>query len=366
MKIFTPTALLVTTLTIVKANIPFTFVQPTCNATLPTKAKSCLAGQYCLDNGTCIARQHYYQAHDASVATISSLFRREVRQDGRCGSEFGDATCEADGEFGGCCSGRGWCGRMVEHCARGWGCQSGCLDAADGVQESEEQAFTISTTGASTSLGEPVLGSPTASSAPSGPTTIDGTCGANNNGTLCGDFERGSCCSLYGFCGRTSAFCGPGCQSGPCEQEPTVPESSPSPAPWHSNPGSFDIVADSGVPVMHAALLPNGKVAFLDKVEDFTKLRLPGGGLAYSAEYDAETRELVALRYATNAFCSGGAFLADGTLVSVGGNGPLEWLDPSVGDGFDGLRFLKRSVENGGTLLRKPCPMAAYSSLRAV
>lgn len=46
----------------------------------------------------------------------------------------------------------------------------------------------------------------------------------------------------------------------------------------------------------------------------------------------------------TNAFCSGGAFLADGRFVSIGGNAPLDFIDPAVGDGFRGIRYLSRSA----------------------
>lgn len=46
----------------------------------------------------------------------------------------------------------------------------------------------------------------------------------------------------------------------------------------------------------------------------------------------------------TNAFCSGGAFLADGRFVSIGGNAPLEFVDDSVGDGFRAIRYLSRSA----------------------
>lgn len=55
------------------------------------------------------------------------------------------------------------------------------------------------------------------------------------------------------------------------------------------------MVGLSGVPVMHAALLPNGKVAFLDKVENFTQLKLENGNTAYSAEYDPETGTMTGL-----------------------------------------------------------------------
>ena len=46
---------------------------------------------------------------------------------------------------------------------------------------------------------------------------------------------------------------------------------------------------------MHAGLMPNGKVFFLDKVEKFTQLKLPNGKWAYSAEYDPKTRRVVPL-----------------------------------------------------------------------
>lgn len=95
---------------------------------------------------------------------------------------------------------------------------------------------------------------------------------------------------------------------------------------------------------MHAALMPNGRVIFLDKVEDFTKLKLPNNQFAYSAEYNPVSNTAVPLSYKTNAFCAGGTFMADGTLLALGGNGPLDWIDPTVTDGFDGIRYIKRSA----------------------
>ena len=95
---------------------------------------------------------------------------------------------------------------------------------------------------------------------------------------------------------------------------------------------------------MHAGLMQNGRVIFLDKVEDYTQLKLPNGQFAYSAEYDPATNNVVPLAYKTNAFCSGGAFLADGRFVSIGGNAPLDFIDPTVGDGFKGIRYLRRSA----------------------
>lgn len=65
--------------------------------------------------------------------------------------------------------------------------------------------------------------------------------------------------------GNTSAHCGAGCQSGNCLSAPAVPAPGPVAAPAAPNGGSFNIVGQSGVPAMHAALMPNGRVMFLDK-----------------------------------------------------------------------------------------------------
>ncbi|KAL8699704.1 MAG: hypothetical protein Q9201_005846 [Fulgogasparrea decipioides] len=155
------------------------------------------------------------------------------------------------------------------------------------------------------------------------------------------------------FCGKTTAHCGTGCQSGPCSGPPAQPAPGPSPAPAAPIPGSLKVLdpittnplVQAGVPAMHAGLMQNGRVIFLDKVENNTQLKLPNGQWAYSAEYDPATRKVVPLSYKTNAFCSGGTFLADGRFVSIGGNAPLDF-DPTVGDGFKGIRYLSRSASD--------------------
>jgi hypothetical protein len=104
----------------------------------------------------------------------------------------------------------------------------------------------------------------------------------------------------------------------------------------------FSLVGSSGVPAMHAAVIPpDGKVVFLDKVETFTELQFPNGQWAYSAIYDPNTHHVKALSVATNPFCCGGTFSADGRLLTFGGNAPLLWLDPTVEDGFDAIRYLE-------------------------
>ncbi|KAL9086946.1 MAG: hypothetical protein Q9159_003908 [Coniocarpon cinnabarinum] len=143
----------------------------------------------------------------------------------------------------------------------------------------------------------------------------------------------------------TNGTCGAGYgeTSGPCSQAPMRRAPGPSPAPQATSPGRFDIVGMSGVPAQHAALMQNDRMVFLDKVENYTQLQLPDGRHAYSAEYDPFTNQTMPLSYKTNAFCSGGAFLANGTLLDVGGNAPLSYVDPTVGDGFNGIRYLSRS-----------------------
>jgi len=95
--------------------------------------------------------------------------------------------------------------------------------------------------------------------------TTDGTCGKQNGGKTCKGWPLGECCSPYGWCGDTTDHCGKGCQSGPCNGGET-PGPGPTQAPVTGG-GKFDIIGESGVPAMHAGLMPNGRVFFLDKVE---------------------------------------------------------------------------------------------------
>ncbi|KAK8234236.1 glyoxal oxidase [Phyllosticta capitalensis] len=302
-------------------------------------------------------------ASSASSAAAPSGTSTAPRSDGRCGKDFGGATCDPKGAYGGCCSQYGYCGTTSDHCLVSSGCQNGCTGAASSSGSSPSSSKSgsattkspvskpVSSPGSSvtsSSTQEPVLGTSRSSAAPTatGKVTTDGSCGASYGGTICGDWAAGSCCSMYGYCGNTSSHCGSGCQSGPCLSAPVVAAPGASPAPPAPILGSFDVVGDSGVPVMHAGLLPNGKVAFLDKVENYTQVKLSDGQYAYAAEYDTELNTYVPLSYKTNSFCAGGAYLADGTFLALGGNGPLDFIDPTVGDGFDGIRYLKRSVNN--------------------
>ena len=44
-------------------------------------------------------------------------------------------------------------------------------------------------------------------------------CGSQGGRAICGN---NLCCSQYGYCGSTSAYCDTGCQSGPCTSVPPV------------------------------------------------------------------------------------------------------------------------------------------------
>ncbi|KAK9368850.1 glyoxal oxidase N-terminus-domain-containing protein [Lipomyces kononenkoae] len=211
-------------------------------------------------------------------------------------------------------------------------------------------SFDSSSAALSPTSGEPVIARPTISSVAVSlqstlPVTTDGTCGIAHDGTVCGNWIYGNCCSQYGYCGNTTAHCGVGCQSGNCVGDiNVVPGATAAPAAMGNAAGKFEIVGQSGVPAMHAGLLPNGKVVFLDKVENYTQVKLGTGYYAYSSEYDIDDNTYVPLAYKTNAFCSGGTYLANGDIISVGGNADLPWLDPTVGNGFTGIRYLKRSL----------------------
>ena len=96
---------------------------------------------------------------------------------------------------------------------------------------------------------------------------------------------------------------------------------------------------------MHAAVLLDGTVMFLDKIENRSELHLPNGRKAYSSIFDPATGIATPVEVKTNPFCCGGVFLADGRILSVGGNGPLFNDDLTIGDGFDGIRYL---IADGG------------------
>ncbi|KAK6431746.1 hypothetical protein LTR95_012090 [Oleoguttula sp. CCFEE 5521] len=319
------------------ANIIFNWVQPTYNNTL--EVAGCLRGQTCLDDGSC--EQNWGPKY----------IRADVppRNDGRCGRDFDDAPCDAKGDYGPCCSSMGWCGKTDEHCLAKNGCQSGCTDGNPAPPTSstppvQSQILAVPDPLDLRRLTGNVVLRMAGLYAGAGTWEDDVRCMGKRNRALSHKRAIRELTSVHSFCGNTAAHCGEGCQSGPCSAAPVGVAPGPIAAPMNTNPGKFDIAGQSGVPAMHAALMPNGRVLFLDKVEDFTQLKLENGQFAYSSEYDPATNQVVPLAYKTNAFCAGGTFLADGRLLSVGGNANLSWLDPTVVDGCRGERYLSRAT----------------------
>ena len=126
--------------------------------------------------------------------SLDDLIPRAYSSDGKCGPDNGGLTCNPHSTVynGTCCSQYGWCGNTIDYC--GSGCISGCSSAATTISSSASPPNPTATTSATQ---EPVLGKP--STAPNtGPITTDGTCGAGNGNTICGNWPKGACCSLYG------------------------------------------------------------------------------------------------------------------------------------------------------------------------
>ncbi|KAI5917126.1 hypothetical protein F4810DRAFT_697814 [Camillea tinctor] len=100
--------------------------------------------------------------------------------DGLCGPSNNFATCNGT-SWGDCCSTSGLCGDGPEYCGPG-NCYSGdCTGPATGV-------------------------------------TTNGLCGPLWGNLTCDNPKFGPCCSIYGHCGESKDYCGPGnCYSGACD-----------------------------------------------------------------------------------------------------------------------------------------------------
>ncbi|CCU77579.1 unnamed protein product [Blumeria hordei] len=337
--------------TLASANIIFTHVPLRCSSNDTTRMYAgCLRGQSCTTEGECVLAEEFRDI-PLSFRKNNPVVSRDLLGPPRCGVDFGNEKCSKLSAFGSCCSASGECGSTPSHCLQENGCQSGCSFSFYSLGLNLFRPFKNYWRRPKISQ-EPVLHQPAqledkVESYPSTHEveTQDGTCGANNHGTVCGNWPSGDCCSLYGYCGNSTSHCAAGCQSGSCILAP-LQEFKPKPAPAAPVPGSFQVVGKSGVAVMHAGLLPNGNVFFLDKLENYSQLMTSDGHYAMSAEYNPYTNRAVALSYSTNAFCSGGAYLADGRVIAVGGNGPLTHVNPKIGDGFRSIRTLARSSTN--------------------
>lgn len=105
--------------------------------------------------------------------------------DGRCGPDFGGKTCPGT-PYGDCCSIWGWCGSETDNCSHL------ICDTQYGTCDPAPEETPIPT-----------------------PVSTDGTCSSNSDpdSATCAGSGFGDCCSEYGYCGDTNAYCGTGCQS---------------------------------------------------------------------------------------------------------------------------------------------------------
>ncbi|KAL2860034.1 hypothetical protein BJX68DRAFT_275493 [Aspergillus pseudodeflectus] len=116
--------------------------------------------------------------YDICVAPVTEA---TISKDGTCGPSHGNSVCGGS-SFGNCCSTSGYCGTGVDYCGPG-NCVSGACEPNNGA-------------------------------------TTNGTCGPDWAFKTCSNPKFGPCCSIYGYCGDGSDFCGPGnCYSGECESD---------------------------------------------------------------------------------------------------------------------------------------------------
>lgn len=135
-----------------------------------------------------------------SSTAPSSTGTLKVSTDATCAGTSG-FTCQGSA-FGNCCSVNGWCGSTSAYC--GTGCQSGFGTCGS-----------TTTTSSSSASSAVVDAQPTSTPTSGAALTVstDATCGGTS-GNTCKGSTFGNCCSVNGWCGSTSAYCGTGCQTG--------------------------------------------------------------------------------------------------------------------------------------------------------
>jgi hypothetical protein len=106
-----------------------------------------------------------------SSVCVGEVTQPAISKNGLCGPQNNFTTCTGS-TFGTCCSTSGFCGSGNDYCSPGQ-CYSGAC-----------------------------TGSPTS--------TLNGTCGPSVGGLTCDNPRFGPCCSIYGFCGSGTDYCGPG------------------------------------------------------------------------------------------------------------------------------------------------------------
>ena len=203
---------------------PKTSLDATCGGTTGNTCTGSVFGNCCSQSGYCGSTSDYCgtgcqpragqcsPASSSSIASATPSARPSgtVSLDGSCGGTTGK-ICTGS-VFGDCCSQNGYCGRTADYC--GTGCQPSA-----GQCSSTSSSF----------ISLPAI--PTPSALPSGIISTDGSCGGTT-GKICTGSVFGDCCSQNGYCGRTSDYCGAGCQpsAGQCSSAPSSPSASARPS----------------------------------------------------------------------------------------------------------------------------------------
>jgi len=113
----------------------------------------------------------------------------DISTDGKCGPKNNNTICPNNG----CCSKYGYCGTSDAHCGNGCEVNYGRCNGSSPIVSTTTTTTTTTTTKPNTQ-----------------PTASDQKCGPKNKNAKC---PTGECCSKYGYCGLTNAYCGTGCQS---------------------------------------------------------------------------------------------------------------------------------------------------------
>ncbi|KAI9717755.1 MAG: hypothetical protein M1812_004484 [Candelaria pacifica] len=103
---------------------------------------------------------------EVTWVTVRADATTSPRSDGRCGKDFGGATCDPNGNYGGCCSGPwGYCGSTPTHCLVAQGCQNGCTDGTPNPIASTNDTSSVNTASSNSTNSNPTPSTPDATSA---------------------------------------------------------------------------------------------------------------------------------------------------------------------------------------------------------
>ncbi|KAK5729630.1 hypothetical protein LTR17_011817 [Elasticomyces elasticus] len=179
----------------------------TTRSSMPTMASSSGPASMSASSMTSAGSMSSSSSASASSSTATA---HPVSPNGHCGIAGNGGSVEgytcAESAFGMCCSASGFCGNSTDYCVAG--CQSPY--------------------GSCTPTSGSII-------------TVSGYCGDKYSGQTCIGGLFGNCCSIYGSCGSTAEFCGPGncdpmhgsCFPSPSGSgvTPSVSASTSSPAP---------------------------------------------------------------------------------------------------------------------------------------